>query len=272
MADTSKSDGGSRWWEFYTVRYAMGTVVGAIVFYFLCATVPALKPLLFDSAVAGVEPKISAIKLDSVQLGLLATYGLVYCYIASAPILVLHAGRFLFARPGALKDWLGYLAGIFLVAAALSFFLSAKNIVHWVVGLGCSFVLILQYLVIIKTLFNSDAMFKFSSDLALRRQEAKGGITDSYRHLREHGNSFFIVFLEAILGLALVGVASGSSSTAQTIPTHYWLILLSILWVFPAVLVWLVGTLFEQRFSEQLLPVPSTSKPPKIEITVHQNP
>jgi hypothetical protein len=64
----------------------MGTVVGGVVFFLLCNTNPALKPMLFD-AEAG--------KIDGPLLALLAGYGLAYCYIASAPILVLHAGRFL---------------------------------------------------------------------------------------------------------------------------------------------------------------------------------
>ena len=30
-------EGSFRWWEFYAVRYAMGTIVGAAVFYVLCS-------------------------------------------------------------------------------------------------------------------------------------------------------------------------------------------------------------------------------------------
>jgi hypothetical protein len=35
----------ARWWEFYAVRYGMGSVVGAIIFFFLCNTNPVLKPM-----------------------------------------------------------------------------------------------------------------------------------------------------------------------------------------------------------------------------------
>jgi len=76
----------SHWWEFYAVRYGMGSVVGAVIFFFLCNTNPALKPMLF-----GAEGG----KIDGTILTLLAGYGLTYCYIASAPILVFHVGRFL---------------------------------------------------------------------------------------------------------------------------------------------------------------------------------
>jgi len=106
---TKSIEGSFRWWEFYAVRYAMGTVVGAIVFYFLCLATPVLKPLLFEATatpgtVPGATP-LPSIKLDSVQLTLLAAYGLVYCYIASAPILVFHAGRFLLTLRAGGRVW-----------------------------------------------------------------------------------------------------------------------------------------------------------------------
>src|SRR5271157_846880 len=69
------ADGSVRWWEYYFVRYAMGTIVGGIVCYVLCSSTPILSPLV-------------------THLEYLAAFGLVYCYIASAPILVFHAGRF----------------------------------------------------------------------------------------------------------------------------------------------------------------------------------
>jgi hypothetical protein len=57
---------------------------------------------------------------------------------------------------------------------------------------------------------------------------------ESYRHLREHGNAFFIVFLELLLGTALF---------YSPFP---WVALLA-LWIFPAAGVWLFGTLLENR-------------------------
>lgn len=75
----------SHWWEFYGVRYAQGTVVGAMIVFFLFSQNEALKKLLFLPA----DPK----DFGMPHLILLAVYGLAYCYIASAPILIMHAGR-----------------------------------------------------------------------------------------------------------------------------------------------------------------------------------
>src|ERR1700722_11264492 len=104
----------SRWWEFYVVRYAMGTMFGALVFYFLCSTNPGWSALLFGGGgappMAGLEGlHLVPIKLDKTQMTLLVTYGLVYCYIASAPILVFHATRFLLDYSVDKGAWLWWL-------------------------------------------------------------------------------------------------------------------------------------------------------------------
>jgi len=197
----SQSENSSRWWEFYAVRYGMGTVVGGVVFFFLCNTNPALKPMLFG-AEAG--------EIDGALLALLAGYGLAYCYIASAPILVLHAGRFLFDIRQDAGTSLRRLSLLFAppIVVTLSFFFmstatgSTLYFFSFVVALA---VLILwpQYLAIFFTLIHTKDLLNFYKKLAGRRDDAKGGLVDSYKHLREHGNSFFIVTLEIILAVIL---------------------------------------------------------------------
>lgn len=75
----------SHWWEFYGVRYAQGTVVGALIVFFLFSQNESLKKILFIPS----DPK----DFGMPHLILLAIYGLAYCYIAIAPILIMHAGR-----------------------------------------------------------------------------------------------------------------------------------------------------------------------------------
>jgi hypothetical protein len=107
---TKSNESSLRWWEFYVVRYAMGTVVGGIVFYLLCRATPHLNLLLFETIpVAGQvsnTQSLPSLQLDAARLTLLAAYGLVFCYVSSAPILVFHAGRFLLTLNVARNVWL----------------------------------------------------------------------------------------------------------------------------------------------------------------------
>ncbi len=249
----SQSENSSRWWEFYAVRYGMGTVVGGVVFFFLCNTNPALKPMLFG-AEAG--------KIDGPLLALLAGYGLAYCYIASAPILVLHAGRFLFDISQGAKASLWRVLVLFVppAIATLFFFCTRTSTGATLYFFSSVFALAAivlwpQYLAIIFTLFRTKELLKFYEKLAGKRESAKGGIVDSYKHLREHGNSFFIVTLEIVLAIILyaagnfdatAGAAVAPTKDAYILP-YFWIILV---WMLPAALVWLVGTLIERQFCD----------------------
>ncbi len=242
----------SRWWEFYAVRYGMGSVVGAVIFFFLCNTNPILKPMLFGAEVG---------KIDGTLLVLLAGYGLAYCYIASAPILVFHVGRFLLDIGKNSKAPYWRVALLLLppvIATAVFFFTrSMSGVVLYFYSLVfalATLVLWPQYIAIIATLLKSKELLIFYQKLANKRSTAKGGIVDSYKHMREHGNSFSIVVLEIVLGIVLftagnfetfsTGVVS-SSKEIYVLP--YVMIILA--WILPAASVWLVGTLFERQFS-----------------------
>lgn len=251
----------TRWWEFYAVRYAMGTVVGAITFCFLCLQRPETQPLLFGifdvtSATAGSQSH--SISLDASRLTLLAVYGLVYCYITSAPILVFHAGRFLI-RPGTRRGPILKWSAICSVSPVLFGILAYRYGGHdlWFTWTASALGLLLglQVITVSLALYRNAALFDFYSQLAERRSHAKGEIVDSYRHLREHGNSFFIVFLELALGVVLFE-ASGlmPQNTASRVPTlgvvRIYLAVI-VAWILPAVFVWLISTLFERRFRDK---------------------
>ena len=111
-----------------------------------------------------------------------------------------------------------------------------------------------QYLAIFFTLFRTKELVQFYRKLASKREAAKGGLVDSYKHLREHGNSFSIVVLEIVLAIILftagnfeVTVGGTVAATKATYVIPY--IGIILLWMLPAALVWLVGTLFEREFS-----------------------
>jgi hypothetical protein len=182
----------SRWWEFYAVRYAMGTVVGAVVFYFLCCSTPVLRPLVFGAGPADANAvPVVPVKLDTVQLALLVAYGLVYCYIASAPILVFHATRFLLNFDVGYRIWcrrlLCYGAPPLVAGCIVYFKTRGLGLFERLFFPATSFLFILivwlEYCVVLLTLLNGKRLYEFYERLADRRQEAKGGITDSYKHL-----------------------------------------------------------------------------------------
>jgi hypothetical protein len=263
----------SRWWEFYAVRYAMGTVLGALVFYFLCSTNSGWSALLFGG---GSPPPTAVpeglhlvpIKLDKTQMTLLVTYGLVYCYIASAPILVFHATRFLLDYSVQRRAWLWWFLRYLLFPVTVAGGVLWRTNLFWT-ALGFIFTFIMwgQYWLGVSALLKRRQLYVFYEKLAKRRQQARGGILDSYRHLREHGNSFFIVSLEIVLGLVFFGV--GRYQIKEKLSddgTFIMYLVILLLWIVPSVGVWLIATSFEREFSEAALEVipddgDSASKP-----------
>jgi hypothetical protein len=77
--------------------------------------------------------------------------------------------------------------------------------------------------------------------------------TDSYRHMREHGNFAFIFLLELILASACYGIITAWPKDAKTslYPTMSlpWLVVLLAVWSAPAAAVHLLGQHVEHRFS-----------------------
>lgn len=254
MADNDKqSDGAFRWWEFYAIRYGMGTVVGGVVFFFLCFTNPALKPLLFGADTGN---------LDGTRLALFTAYGLAYCYIASAPILVFHAGRFLFKLQSTKAEIIKRAAIIFSIPIALvafSFWRTwsepfSTQLFYAAATFLCALIVWLQLAVVALTLVGSQAMYDFYTGLAERRKSAPSCLVESYRHLREHGNSFLIVLLEFTLAIVLFAagnfdyVSTGKVAPKESLVIPYLLVLL--VWFSPAASIWFVGTIFERRFRD----------------------
>lgn len=88
-------DAGKSWWDFYAVRYAMASVVGALLIYGLLQSSATTMEILFI-------PEYGK-DLGVAHLLLWGVLGLAYCYVASLPILVAHAARFVILNSAAWK-------------------------------------------------------------------------------------------------------------------------------------------------------------------------
>jgi hypothetical protein len=249
---SSQSNESGNWWGFYAVRYAMGTVVGGAIFYFLASEIEALRPMLFLTADG---------KIEMPQIFLLAAYGMTYCYIASAPILVFHASRFLM-RLRFFSGWGNFFISLFNYAIIFIidfltnlFFGDTWTPFYWSVMLIATLVVWFQVVAVVSCIRKSDEMYHFYKILAEKRIKAeKMGFADSYRHLREHGNSFLIVVLEiflAVILLTISGVAENKPGAPMSSGEYFQILFgFLFLWMFPAACVWLIGTIFERRLQE----------------------
>jgi hypothetical protein len=261
----------SRWWEFYFVRYAIGTLTGAA----LVNQIPRISEDLAKVVFFGLDLQKQAFAGVSLLIG----YGLLFCYVASIPILVWHSARFSLPK---IRDVLPHSSGVHLEKLKP---VKLGMIIGIIVALG--FMLIHYYLGFSKMLTDQDFLIKFAIWIILlvlwlewgslvwlitnlekayqalkslseaRSSNAnRGGFIDSYRHLREHGNSILIVMLEFVLGGVLLGMlyliendkAIADADKINVYATHAVPILLA--WMFPGAVMWRVATSFERRFVE----------------------
>ncbi|MDX8129988.1 hypothetical protein QLH52_22040 [Methylomonas sp. OY6] len=241
----------NRWWEFYFVRYFVGTAIGAIVVLFLAT---ADSPVFTSQGeLASILKTLKPVKFESGYIAVLATMGLTFCYVASAPILVLHAIRGSLLKVRDIMNWtliIIFTSLVLTVSGALTWTLwSALNVIvnPWYSQefyAGTAF-LSLVSLIFVGQLFllwmamsgREQHSFEYYDQLVKKRADAKSaGIeyVESYRHLREHGNAFFIALLELLLGAALFYS-----------PVSWGVVVM--LWIFPAAGIWLFGTLLESR-------------------------
>lgn len=229
-----------RWWEYYAVRYFIGTVIGAIVIVaFNEVSVSPIRGALF--------PTLSNFKDAGAQhLIVILALGLMYCYIASAPILAIHAlrGEIQFVGSRKFTGSSLLVVACFIVFAVAGY--CALSVPLWSPRfwgmLPVAGVLALQMALLIRALCG-----KFSRVIAYYRQLCAARANsdpvtreyvESYRHLREHGNAFAIAVLEVCLAVAAISAPSVTS-----------LVVLALLWVTPAAFVWVIGTVLESRLS-----------------------
>jgi hypothetical protein len=237
----------SHWWEFYGVRYAQGTVVGAMIIFFLFNQNEALKKLLFIPP----EPKDFGMS----HLILLAVYGLAYCYIASAPILIMHAGRGLLFKSltnpnpnsGMLSRILWWLIPSFVTTGI--YFLNSSSDIK-MEGLAVflfSFLLAFQIQILVAIFKTSwDKTIGYYSAIVAKRKEHKdSSYIESYKHIREHGNSFLIVAFQFFLAFPIFVFVSQPTITSDDSIRH--LLIIVFLWVLPASTIWAFGNKLENQ-------------------------
>jgi len=233
----------SRWWEFYGIRYAQGTVVGALIVFFLFSQSTILKGILFIPA----DPKDFGIA----HLVLLGIYGLAFCYIASAPILIMHSARGLLfpdaaSPPRSKWRMLGVLLISALIAACFWFFMGAS-------AAAASFLLssisILQALLLFEIFkSNWDETIAYNLNIIKKRKMGENSeYVESYKHLREHGNSFLIVVFQLILAIPIfIFVSSPGISSERAIAN---LLIIILTWIIPASIIWFFGNKLENHLN-----------------------
>jgi len=232
----------NKWWEFYIIRYSMGTVVGAIIVYAIIKTNTDLSSLLM---LPGQKNE-----LQYFHFIYLAILGLTYSYIASAPILVFHASRFSFSYSNNKSRCkpLWYALSLIIISTVIilglfGIILLDRFLLSFILIMFSMGLIVIEWILIIRAVEKIDDNYKFYQTLSNKRKNIDNAdIKESYKHLREHGNSFSILFYELLLGSMLYSVYS------ITFNIQY-LIGIILIWVMPAVYVWFVGTALERKFS-----------------------
>jgi len=237
----------SRWWEFYLVRYFVGTVFGTLLIMLIVYSPDSgINNLLSSNKIT-----LSGFKTNKFELSYLWLFGfigLAYCYLSSAPILVFHSVRSVFKKTLVKNTFLKYL--VIAILIFIVFLIKNWNLIIKTLGGTYTTLAILLALLIICTqfillvfLFSENELFSFYKKLAEKRSVTRHKITveyvESYRHLREHGNAFLILIMEIFLCFILYNLDS--------------LLLISCvltLWIFPAGFVWYIGTYLESRIHD----------------------
>lgn len=241
----SKENNNSRWWDFYLVRYMIGTIVGSIILYLLLYKFHEVN--LLGSGITKVLKEI--IQLDSsIGLIILITGGLAICYVSSSPILILHATRLWFL-PNRYKEKVNNKGTTIPLAMGICFFILGillASVIYYfyhispITGTICLIILCPFSLFLFFWLseHNRDIQrkmkYRYFSLVKAREENPINEYSESYKHLREHGNAFFIVLFEILLGLALFQVKK-----------PYEVIAVLAVWIIPPTLIWFFGNYLE---------------------------
>jgi len=231
-------------WGYYYLRYFVGAIVGAGLLVVLWVG----DPEVLSSFQHTLPPAPHEWGHLAAVIAALGTAGLAYCYIASAPILLMHGFRFLLPR--AERCW--WLLRLVPVMATVLLILIAFV---WNFGscTPCSLrsarfgqllfygpfglVVLLQLVVLASPCINLNAVRHRYGGLARRRASSDawvGEYVESYRHLREHGNALLIILMEVILAAALYE----ADTTVRFITV-------AMIWILPAAFSWFLGTWLE---------------------------
>jgi hypothetical protein len=269
MSSTSNA---ARWWENYLVRYLMPSIAGIAIVQWLVAINPELYSILFFGA--------EKTGLTSAKLLLLLLYGNLFCYIASYPILGFHATRMLDFSSNNAQQLIPIpyiITGVVaFIVSLLAIFQSIFPHVFFPVACVVFFSSFQMWRVVAsmntKEGSKKSPAFKYLWQLSRRRGiqgkeasleetidenevkkiatkqiNARPEFIETYRHMREHGNSSFIFVLELILACLCYCTVKSAANAETTIAM---LALVLAVWSLPAVFVHLLGQKLEREFSK----------------------
>lgn len=238
----SKERSQGRWWEFYFVRYFVGTVFGTVLIIFL-ANHPSsgIKKLISQSI------QFTSLKdINGMNVWIFLLIGLAFCYLASAPVLVLHSFRgslFFLSKARLCKYKERWIQKLILSSPIIiiSIYTLRRISLNWQNNSEYYFylfssIIIAQIALILIDIWYGTVNSYYTSLCSNRsvKTATNNEIVESYKHLREHGNAFMIILMEFILGVVLYNISNISV-----------LIFVVITWIFPATLVWFCGTSLE---------------------------
>jgi hypothetical protein len=240
---SEKQINNERWWDFYLIRYLMGTVLGAIIFYLVLFEYRA-NELILGNGYEDILNTILSLK-SWYSMVFLLVGGMIFSYFSSSPVLILHTLRLVMYKPSFAKRkitlslWkITFLIIMTSIIVCISKMLFDIHFGLMIVG----FILLIPFLSLIyfwasdSTLIDNEEQFKLQNlafNLSKKRND-KNEYVQTYKHLREHGNAFFIVVLEIILGLSLF-------QAKQPVDV---IVILSV-WVVPPVLIWFFANYLE---------------------------
>lgn len=263
----------NRWWENYLVRYLVPSIAGMFILIWLN-----------ENSVEGriLEKYFPMLKFTdakdfntaSLPWGLLL--GTLYCYISSYPILVFHAIRVNLFYKISLDKFYKTIFFISIVIYPIIYF-----VFYYLYNLNINFFNIYSLIFTLEiefSIFQGYFLYKVSKkgkgyDYMERLAKAKNveppnivetsnivkkpntvinagyikDITDSYKHLREHGNTALIILFEMLLAFILY--FSLRFERENNFMDFSIVSIILIIWIFPAALVYFYGHLLERKFS-----------------------
>ena len=276
----------NRWWEYYAVRYLMPSIAGVAIVNWLCSYAGGGFRQLLSLPIAGVDaPSLILLFLYGNLFCYVASYpvlvfhatraiqfanakwpgGYPWCdgYITSAVLATLSVILLLLFSPVS-RYWIAFgsvLIYVILQMARLFVALFPRVALRGASGpvspaYGYAYALSRRRGKPVRiedqepaSAFDGENSAGADDEGAtLVQQDAwRREFMDTYRHMREHGNSAFIFLLEfALAGLALCVLGKPGQSPARQLST---IGMLFALWSLPAVFVHLLGQHLERRFS-----------------------
>jgi hypothetical protein len=243
-ADTGGSPSG-RWWEYYLVRYFVGSVVGAAVVLFVAAHLAEQSSGLIKNFIASLI--LSASGGSTKSFIVIGAAGVAYCYIASSPMMILHTTR---AQLVNAKTQTFTRSFYWLLTVALAVFglIGVVSLLYrtphtgllvaaliYVAIVGCQASLIIMAHL---DKFASGKNFYLDLGKARSTDHSRSEYVETYRHLREHSNAYAILVLELLLAFILTNARTMECLAA-----------IIVVWLLPAVYCWFIATLLEVVFT-----------------------